>query len=65
MADCTCNPKYLLAAAERSLSDSLFDRYADWMFKNICPNPFEEGRKREMVGWQETHNRHARKLIWC
>ena len=65
MADCTCNPPYLLKAAEFSLSDRLFDEYVDWMSKHICPNPFQEGRKREKMSWQRTHNNHAKKLIWC
>lgn len=65
MADCTCNPEYLLKVAEFSLSDSLFDTWSDQMFKNFCPNPFLDGRSRTKKSWRERHNTHANKLIWC
>ena len=65
MADCTCDPKYLLRASEFSLSDRLFEEYSDYLFKYICSNPFPEGRQREEMDMQRTHNSHAKKLIWC
>jgi hypothetical protein len=64
MADCTCNPKYLIYAAENSLSPDLAAKAAASLYA-IAPNPFPEGRARMERNWEALWNKHASRLIWC
>jgi hypothetical protein len=64
MADCTCDPDYLMYAAENRLSPRAAKTALNKLH-SIAPNPFPEGRARMEVGWITNWNKHARKLVWC
>jgi hypothetical protein len=64
MTDCTCNPQYLRAAAERALSPSFAAAEIDDLFR-IAPNPLEHGRANQAAMWLRAWSSHANRLIWC
>lgn len=64
MSDCTCDPAYLLDAAERALSPAVAQKAAVSLF-GIAPNPFEIGRRHTRQSWESLWTKHAAKLVWC
>jgi hypothetical protein len=65
MSDCRSNTKYLIEAAERSLSPRVARDAMNTLHWYGHNSPHDEGRKWQEDRWIEAWKYHSRNLIWC
>jgi hypothetical protein len=65
MSTCLSDPKYLLKAAQASLSPKIFEMAAAELAAVAALHPSAQGVENQCAAWRRCFADHGRSLVWC